>query len=63
MIALGIASAVIGFLIGLGTNHYKIKAAYWQGRGSGWKDCEDMVMKRAKEIGYKPAVIWEDLLK
>lgn len=62
MIELGIVSAFIGFLIGLGTNHHKIKSAYWKGRQSGWTDCEQMVMDRATAKGYKPD-IWKDLLQ
>lgn len=36
---------------------------YWRGRIEGWKACESMVMKRAREEGYDLKKVWEDLLQ
>jgi len=38
-------------------------SGYWKGRGTGWKDCEDMVIKRMVEHGYDKEKVWEDLIQ
>lgn len=37
---------------------------YWNGRGSGWRDCEKMILDRAEEHpNYKQEDIWRDLVR
>jgi hypothetical protein len=39
------------------------RAGYWTGRLSGWKDCEDMVIRRGIEAGYDKQELWEKLIQ
>jgi len=36
---------------------------YWKGRGDGWRACENMAMKRAKEHGYDMDTFLSEILQ
>ena len=36
---------------------------YWRGRLEGWKACENMVIKRARENGYDEEKFWKDCVQ
>jgi hypothetical protein len=61
---IGFIFAIIGAVF-VGWCCYKSgkRSGYWEGRGSGWKSCEDMVIRRMLEKGYDKDKIWEDLIQ
>lgn len=49
LVLIAIVSTYIGYVTGKQTRKEQ-KAAYWEGRGDGWKACEDMVIGRVVAV-------------
>jgi len=63
MIIISILAIIGAIFVGWLCHRAGKRSGYWEGRMSGWKSCEDMVIRRMMEKGYDKDKIWEDLIQ
>jgi len=61
LLAVVVFGALVAYLVGRAHGRAN---GFWEGRLSGWKACEEMVMDRArKNPKYNDSELWEDLIQ